>query len=76
MRRLGIAVLGTAMMVFASVGSVAAAPAESANCIADVTHTFEPGTLGREISPVAPHGALGAFVGGQGSGAAPTNSCG
>jgi len=75
MRRLGIVVLGTALLIIASVGSVAAAPADNANCIAEVAHSFEPGTLGHELSQVAPHGAIGSFVGGGGTGAAPSNNC-
>jgi hypothetical protein len=58
-----------------SVGAVAAAPAESANCIADAATSFAPGTLGPALREEAKAGGLGQFIGGNGGGAAPTNTC-
>ncbi len=75
MRGVVFAVLTATALLLGSVGAVGAVPAQNANCVAGFVTLFEPGSLGPVLSGYAPGGAWGAVVGGQGSGAAPTN-CG
>ena len=77
MRRIILSLVATASLMLATVGAVAAAPDANANCVADSATSAAPGTLGPALSELAqdPPGGLGWFVGGQGSGSAPTNTC-
>lgn len=76
MRRIVRASMMTLALVLASVGAVAASPSSHANCIRQNATAATPGTLGPSESTFARElGGVGQFVGGRGSGAAPTNTC-
>lgn len=75
MRRLILSTLVATALAIGSVGAVSASPAEQANCIGEAATSFDPGTLGPEVRVAAQQGGLGSAVGGNGSGAAPTDSC-
>ena len=73
MRRVAFAALGAMALLIGSIGAVTAAPSPNANCIAKVADSFEPGSLGHELSPQAQGSGLGWLVGGNGSGLAPVD---
>jgi hypothetical protein len=76
MRRLILALVATFTLTLATAGAVAAGPSQQANCIGRNASSTAPGMLGPSISQIAHDaGGLGQFVGGNGSGAAPTNTC-
>jgi hypothetical protein len=67
---IGVAVMS---LLLGSAGSALAAPAESANCIGEAATSFLHGDLGPVLSQEAQGVGLGWFVGGNGSGLAPTD---
>jgi hypothetical protein len=70
---LACALLGAAALLVGSVGTAAAAPAGNANCVAEAATSFLHGDLGPALSQQARGVGLGWFVGGGGSGLAPTD---
>lgn len=60
-------------LALASASGVLAAPSAEADCIAEAATSFAPGSLGPALSAQARGVGLGWFVGGDGSGLAPTD---
>ena len=63
MRRVVFGVLASLVLMVGSVGAVAAAPAESANCIGEAAVAFAPGTLGPVISAQVKGVGAGGVIG-------------